>query len=690
MVVALALLSCRPDGGAATDALIPPNDGMGSASLTLEAPGAAAFLDPGSHPVSGVAHQVDDITINGQAAPLSGPAFVADVDLPVGLTTLKAEGTDGGGMLHRDSFSVVAGDFATASGSVPDAVQLHLAASTFDALTAGAADGIDPAALSDQLSALNPLVDTPEAVVNLGELTFGPPDLALVLEQDAILIDIFVPEFVLGIEATIVDALPFGIDLNLDPDLTGDMSLSTRLGLAPDGQGGLTATIAPLEVDLIDFDLDTGILELIDWLFLDDEDLANTLEQQLAGLGSALQPIIDEALDLDLATETEIMGSIVGIVPSFDRVDITPQGLGFGLGIAIDADATDPGVPGHLTFPPPAPYGPGDVSIQISDAFMNRALFELWSAGALDMELPLGTEDIAILFLFGGQDSGNLAMTAAMPPLWLEGPSGGARLQLGEIALTVDTPGGDYGDRIELIMALDAAAEVSISADAASVVLSDADIHMRTAGDSKGHEALEAYVPTLESSFAIGIGMINELLTFPLTDLVGPDTTLPELSFERDPSGVGTVLDLSVDDLTSLGGAGTDPDPADTGTTDTGTTDTGTPGGLIVAIGADAVVYEDDATVTTDGEVGWICSRQEVDVSGNGGTWYVDDRGELTLTGTGHTVYAVDDADVRLDVAGNTVTADPGAGIDDRDGTNTIILIDPVEFDLSSAPVPGC
>ena len=72
------------------------------------------------------------------------------------------------------------------------------------------------------------------------------------------------------------------------------------------------------------------------------------------------------------------------------------------------------------------------------------------------------------------------------------------------------------------------------------------------------------------------------------------------------------------------------------------------------------------------------------------GVWYVDDRGEVEISGTGHTVYALDDSDVILLTPGNTVYADLGATVDDVDGTNTVIWVDPMEFDTSSAPPDGC
>jgi hypothetical protein len=371
--------------------------------------------------------------------------------------------------------------------------------------------------------------------------------------------------------------------------------------------------------------------------------------------------------------ETELLGAALSFTPWIDAVDIEPAGLGLSVGVVLEVDAPEPELPGHLTFAPPPPLPAQEVAVQVSDAFMNRALYELWAGGALDMDLPLEAEDAAILFLFGGQDQGRLTMSSALPPVWLE-RDGQARLQLGEMALTVETPGGTYGERVELMVALDARAEIVLSGEVAGVVLSDARVHMRLVGESAGHAALREALPTMVTAFGLGIGVVNEQLSFPLTDLLG-GLVLPELTFERDPSGLGTRVQLSVDDLLGLVGLS----PAETGPTSGS-----------VAIPGTATVSDGDFEVTTDGEQGWICGGDEIEASGDGGTWYVEQNAELTVTGTGHTVYATAGATVQLESPGNTVYADPEAEIDDQDGTNTVTVLDPLEFDLTSAPTPGC
>lgn len=675
------------DGGGASgdgvfvDPDLPPE-------LTIDAPAAAAFLDPGRSEVTGAAVHVTGVTVNGAPASTTGAAFVGGVDLPTGMTTIVATGAAPDGAILTDGRSVLAGPFAEPSGKVGDAVRITIGAPAFAAFGPMVANGLDPVALSAQITALNPVLDTPEALVNLSGLTFDPAQVDIVPGNGLLDVSIVIPGFSLGIDATIYGALPFGLDLTLNPDVKSDeVRIHTTVTLASDGQGGLAATVGPLEVELVGFDLDTGILELVDWLVIDEDDLATTIEDQLAGLGAALQPQIDAALaGLDLTSTSEVLGATMTVAPAFDTVTIDPTtGLSLGLGIAIDVDAPAPNVPGHVTFAPPPPVLTDGVAVQLADDFMNRALFEVWSAGGLDMNLPLGPDDAAILFLFGGKDSGNISLTSALPPVWL-GRDGEGRLQLGEIALTVDTPGGTYGDKIELIVAIDAKAEITVGPDVAGVTLSDADVFMRATGASAENPELVAFLPNLASAFGLGIGVINEQLSFPLTDASGAPMALPPLLFARDPSGLGTLLELSVDDLASFGSTTT----GTGGTTTGGTTGGTSSSGMSVAIPAGTVVTTNDDEIDASSASAWICSGDDIDATGHFGTWYVDDNGGIVVYGTGHTVYAADNADVVLEGAGNLVYADPGANVDDNDGWNAVIIVDPLTFDLTNAPVPGC
>jgi hypothetical protein len=698
MLVLLALASCQRSadskGGEADYPTDPALDPNAPPSLALETPEAAAFLGDGPTSVAGEAVKMDQVTVNGLPAALAAGRFTADLDLPVGVTTLEVEGIDASGGVHTSGWSVLAGSFAEPEGQVAGALRLQIGAETFAALGPLLGGMLDPAALTAQVTSLNPVLDTPEARLDLTGVSFEPATIAITPAAGELRVEVSIPSFVLGLDATVYDALPFGIDLELAPELRADeVSIRTTIALRPDGAGAVDATVGPIEAELIGFDLDTGILELVDWLFLDDQDLADTVEAQLAGLGAQLEPSLDQALGaLALDLQAELLGAELSVASSVDDVVVDPLGLVLDLAMTLDVSAPTPDVPGHLTFPAPPLPSSDAVAVQVSDAFMNRALFELWAGGALDMELPLDGEAAAILFLFGGKDTGTLSLRAGLPPVWI-GRDGAARLQMGELALTVDTPGGEYGERVELVVAIDAAAVIEVTPEAAGVVLSAAGVKMRAVGASAEDPALREALPGIAAAFGLGIGAINEQLSFPVADLFGPDASLPPLVFERDPSDLGTLVELPIEDLLVLLGLGSPSTTTGSGTTTggTGTTTTGTTtGGLSVAVPGSAVVTSGDNDIAANGAVGWICAGDDIVALGDGGVWYVDDNGEVSIEGTGHTVYVVGGGAVVLESPGNTVHADADADVEDNDGTNVVTVYDPLTFDLSGAPSPGC
>lgn len=668
------LVDGTPDGQDQT-----PGAGPGPSELLFTDPAAGSYLTTGPQVVKGIGRHMTEVTVNGAPARLHDGMFEIDHDLALGLNTFSAVATDDDGAAYADMSSVLAGEFQEASGVVGDAVQVHISAAALNGLSGLVGGLLDPATLDAQLQALNPVLDTPDAEVNLGSLRFDPPVVEIVPRNGVLDTTIHLPNFDLPIDARIRDALPFGIDLELGVDIECDdveLNVPIELGTKPDGS--LSVHVGRMSAHLSSFDLDTGILELIDWLFLDDDDLAVFIEAALSGLGPTVDDMVQDVVSgLDLNLELDLMGKTATVAPRFDDVRVTPAGLSMSVGVAIDVQGATGSGPGHLHLaPPPANPGP-DVRVQVADDFMNRFLYELWAGGALDMEMPLGAEDAAVLLLFGGSGSGNLSLKAGLPPVWLE-RGGESRLQLGEIALTVETPGGRYGEVVELVMSLDAKADFNVSADAAGVVLSGAEVHMRPAGASIGNAALAEALPGLETAMGVGIGVINESLTFPLTDVLPAGVALPPLVLTRDPSALGSVIDLTPADLEALiplltGVAPPPPPPPND-----------------VPVPASATVLDQDTELTTDNDVAWICERDDVETTGNTGTWYVSANASLRVMGTGHVIYATDNADIRLDTPGNTVYFDPGANIDDNDGTNVLIEVDPLNLELSAAPYPGC
>jgi len=681
MTMTLLWLLAACGGGDKTLAEVPAGDPATSTSLTTSTvpvpttpelwftdPGPAGYASSGTVTIAGDAALMNSVTVNGVAATVADHRFEADFDLLPGIHGMWIEGVDEQGEAHAHQGAILAGTFAEPSGPSYDALQLHLGEGALAEIGPVVTALLTPDLINPVIQGLNPVVDSSDARVNLGDIRFDDAIVQASPTDQGLLLSMELPGFVLPIDAKIIDALPLGIDVNLDVDVEADLTLDVLIDLDTDGRGNLLVDIKHVQADLGEFDLDTGLLELIDWLFVDDDDLAVFIETQLENLGPSLDGAIGDMLNgLDLSMETELLGAQLSMQPAFDAASVDAEGVYLSIAVALEVDGPAPDAPGHLAFPTPPSTVHDQVQMKISDDFMNRALFEMWAGGAMNLEMDLSEGPAStLLLLFGGGSEGALALDPQLPPVWIE-RDGQGRLQMGEVLFTVETPGGDLGERVELLMNLDAAAEVSFDGTSAGVVLSDTVVEMVAVGESAGNEDLD--VDSLAGAFSVGIGIINGLLEFPLDGLV-PAGSLPAIAFERDPSGLGTQLELDISEV-----------------------DVPTLLGLPVhevPVPATAVPYAKDAEISDDQVVGWVCDDAEVTALGNDGTWFVASGGRLNVEGTGHQITVVDKGDVVLDAPKNAVQADPGADVDDNDGSNVVTVVDPTTLDLTNAPAYGC
>lgn len=674
----LALVACGGGKGSATIGPVgsdgttttPPVEyTIEQAELAFTDPGPAGFTGHGSAvALGGVAKAMQQVTVAGVPATLDGAGFTADLDLLPGIHVIEVEATDVEGGAHSDRGAILAGDFAAPDGPNYDAIQMHMSEASIRALGTVLEGFITPDVLDPTIQGLNPVVDSPDAIVTLGNLTFDTAEVDLSPTAQGLRLEMLLPGFVLPIHATVPDVF-LGIDVNVSADLRADLWISALVDVTTDGRGHLVVNVSDVEADLGDFDLDTGLLELIDWIFIDDADLAAYLETQFTAFGPALANGINGMLGgLDLTTEMDLMGTMVRLQPAFDRAIVDTDGMYLSMAFDVSVDEVLTHAPGHLHFDAPAPQLGQKLHAQISDDFLNRTLHEVWAGGMLDLEMPIGDgPEATLLLLFGGRDEGALVLDARLPPVFVD-RNGEGRLQMGELYLTIETPGGSYGEKVELLLTLDARADLAFDGDTASVALSDAQVDLVAVGDSADNPDLDT--ETLSAAFGAAVGIINGLLSFPLDGMVKPGT-LPSAEFSRDPSGRGTAVDLDLGQIDLEGLLGFVPTPPND-----------------VPVDAAAKVYSVDIEVSDVSAMGWVCPTTTVTASGNWGTWWVE--GGVIASGNGHVLYAVDGSHVVLETPGHTVFADPGASVDDRDGTNTVTFLDPLELDLSTAPSPGC
>ena len=461
------------------------------------------------------------------------------------------------GAIHEDRFSVLAGDFAPPETAGAGAVSVHVDADGFDQLVPLAASLLDPAALLGDVGVGQVLFQDGKNAVLLAGISIPTTDLSLTPRQGHLDLRLEMPNFTILMD--VKTEIIFGIDITLNANLRLDhAAIVGDLVLEADGSGGLDIAFenVDLEVSGVELDVD-GVADFLEDLFLTDEDAAAMLADNIDPLVDAIPGMLNEALGGigDLSFELELLEIPLLLEVAFSEAEVKPSGLSMAIDLGVMADGVRAADSLVVGVPDP---GAG-LAIQLSDDAMNHALEAVWAAGGLDLTLPLepGSLDSMMLAVFGGDPAtgGSLTLSAGLPPV-VRGRDGVLRLQLGETLLSVDTPGGLYGDRVEVIMAADMALGIAITETEVGIQLSDADVTLVPVGEAA--EALAPQVDELEQAIGGGMGLLSGLLSIPLGEegadaegAVGVEgllggLELPPFTLERDPTGRATLVVLEL------------------------------------------------------------------------------------------------------------------------------------------------
>ncbi|MEQ1570448.1 MAG: hypothetical protein ABMA64_32745 [Myxococcota bacterium] len=534
---------------------VPPIDVPG---LVPESPAPGAWIDDGQGHVTGWAVQLSGLTLDGAPLDAVDSWYDAPRAFPRGVTTLALSGTAPGGEVHQATYSVLAGDTAPAEGRIRGAIGVHLGQAALDSLGPMLEQLLDPATLLGGASS-TPIVDDGTYTVWLDGIEMSGLTTRSIPQDGSLLFGIGLADLVVHLS---VDAEILFIPIGLDADLViRDAELLTEVWIDTDGQGGLEVSVDEpiLTFQEVEVDVD-DVADFLEDLFLSDSDARAMLEDQIGTLTAEIPGLVDGLLgELDsLGTiETELVGTTIALSPYFQSAGVTPDGV--DLGIDLDLTVGDGKDHRYLASAPPPQPGGDDLVVALSDDLVNRALTDLWAAGALNLDLPVeaGSVESAILLLFGGGGGGGaLKVEAGLPPVLVE-RDGQARIQIGEWKLGVDVPGGRYGDHLDLGLHADIAADFVFDGTTLSVSLSDAQLVLSPTGDAD--PALVAQLPTIAQGMAGGIGLLESLLAFPLDGLLGGGSTtttgdpsvlsgisLPPMTFSRDGSGLGTRIDAAL------------------------------------------------------------------------------------------------------------------------------------------------
>ena len=192
----------------------------------------------------------------------------------------------------------------------------------------------------------------------------------------------------------------------------------------------------------------------------------------------------------------------------------------------------------------PSPSTKADLSVAISDDFVNALFFQLWRAGLLNIELSTedGSLDPALLSRLKA-DSGTILARAELPPV-IGQDRGRLQIQVGEFAVDLDTPGGELGDHLELAVDLQIDAAPTTQDGVLDLGLGEPTVDMMVrqndwgATEESTTNLIEEMLP-LESLLSV-LGGVE----IPLPSIDGSEPI--DIKILRDDSGAHTMIGLDL------------------------------------------------------------------------------------------------------------------------------------------------
>lgn len=521
-------------------------------SLTIDSPAEGAWLADGAVTVSGSTDNIDSVTVNGEAAALSADgSYSTAVTLSRGINVIDVAGIEPDGDALMERRSVIAGDFADPGYAVEDGIQLRLNQGGINEMTDMIEGMVSAKEVTKSLGEdINPVFTTDEvlwtwAAADLEGLDFGAAEITASPEQ-MIELEVVLPDLV-------VDIYAYGevaaIDFTQDVSMTAESAvISAELALGA-ADGTLTVELIDPEVELQGFAYDTSLLPsfMEEYFFI--ETIQGTIEDTLVEQMEEMIPaLLDEQLAaLDFSFETEVMSSMVSVNAAFADVNVDEDGV--EISVDVDVDVPTVGAPiyqGYLASGAgDAPIDKGaDVAMVLSDELLNRMLFEVWRGGLLDMTLSTddGSLEPAMLSLLRAEQ-GSVTVSAELPPVIVQGASG-LQVQVGELSVTLETPGGELGERVVMDVAAFVDLELSLQDNTIALDLGTPELVIAVRESDWG-SSNEALTTLIEEMLPIELLLLAlGALEFELPQFEG--LALGDTEIERSSSGYHTDIEAQL------------------------------------------------------------------------------------------------------------------------------------------------
>jgi len=524
-------------------------EGAQAPSLTLEDPAPASWYAAGPATASGTASALSEITVNGERAVLDGADFTAPVTMTRGINLFEARGIDDTGHALFVRHGVLAGDFADPSIPVDDALILRLNQGGLDHALDAVGAMFDEAAINDAIAGLDPIYEDSygilgwnavEVAADIGSISFDPPALQANPSTDLLALEVALPELSVWVP---VSGAVLGWDFDVDAWIWAESAeVAGSLTLEVDDAGHLVAELNSAEVDLVGFGYDTSLLpgEIETFILVDT--IRGALEDMiLEKVEEAVPALLASQLStLDLSFETEVLDKAVAIDALFSSAQIDEDGVQLGTQLNVTIPSSDrKRYAGYLSARGAAPTHErhADVGLTVSDDLLNRVLFEAWRGELLDLELSSETGDLDPILLtqLGATHAASVIVRADLPPVVVD-RDGQLQAQIGELQVSILTPGGDYGNQLDLSVTIYVDLEIAILDGELVLELGDPEVLMM-ARDNDWNVSNETLTNLLAESLPIDLllAMLGDF-RFPLPTLGG--LTLDRASVERDQSEI--------------------------------------------------------------------------------------------------------------------------------------------------------
>lgn len=530
----------------------------GDPAFAVVSPQPGQRVQAGEAAVHGTAVGMASVEVNGEAAPVSSGVWQVTQDWSPGIHAVEVQAVDRNGEVFDHGFAVLAGEFAVPESAGRDAIRIGVDKEGFSDLGPVATALLDTDTLLSGVGGGAPLFEDSEMAVYLAGIEIPTMDMDVVPRSGFLDMTLGMPGLTILLDVETKLWL-FEIEVNANLRIA-EAAITGDLYLDDDGKGGLDMAFEDVKVHVQDVELDIdGLADFFEDMLITDEEVEALLADNLDPLAAAIPALLDDALGSlgEMVLPLDLMGAELEVALGFSEVDVSTSGLEIALDMVASGEGVSP--PESLVVGIPEPDE--GLAVQLSDDALNHLLEVVWAAGGLDltMDLEPGSLDAMLLAVFGGEPSsgGSLSLQAGLPPV-VVGRDGEMRLQLGECLLTVLTPGGEFGDEVQVVMTADMALQLEITDEEVGAKLSDATVKLVAVGDSA--EQVGPHIEDMEATVAAGIGLLNGLLTFPLS-AEDSDTgtaaegilgglTLPPFDLSRDPSDRATWIELDVQNWT--------------------------------------------------------------------------------------------------------------------------------------------